>query len=151
MKYIIDVLKPLIVNAFHEAMHRQETSSHSIQLQANPTNPAPFGYVSSSIAAQVTSVIVEHILSPPPQIRILQRAETIGMPNPIQMNQISHNNGNLANQNAQQNMPLLNVENVQPAALVPLGDNVRPVGMVPQQNIAPIPYRRNVVIDNQSR
>lgn len=48
-------------------------------------------------------------------------------------------------------MQLPNVENIQPTALAPLVDNVRPIGIMPQFYVAPAPYRLNVVIDNQVR
>lgn len=91
----------------------------------------------------------------------MQRAKTIGktqtsrgipisrsnLPNPAQLNPNGHNNSSLVNQNAQQNMLLPNVASFP----VPLVDNVRPIGMMPQFNVALAPYRPNVVIHNQGR
>lgn len=41
MKYLIDMIKPMIVNTFHEVMHTPRMLSYSFQIQASPTNPAP--------------------------------------------------------------------------------------------------------------
>lgn len=43
MKYLVDVVAPMIVNTFHEVIHRPGASSHSIQTQANPTNQCLLG------------------------------------------------------------------------------------------------------------
>lgn len=74
------------------------------------------------------------------------------LPNPLQVNIGGNSNGNLANQNTQQNMPLPNLENIQPIRPIPPDvDNEMPVGIVHQLNLAHAPYRPNIVIDDQGR
>lgn len=99
-KHIVDVIKPVIVYTFHELMNGQQISSNSVQVLTNPANPAPFGYVPSSSTAQITFSIVGQIISPPPRLKIFQRAKIAGttqtcgptltnkgnLPNPTQVN-----------------------------------------------------------------
>lgn len=53
MKYFVDVIKPIIVNTFHEAVHGQGTWSHLVQMEANPANSGLLRYVPPSAVAQI--------------------------------------------------------------------------------------------------
>lgn len=70
------------------------------------------------------------------------------LPNPVQINLGGNNdNGSMLKQHLQ-NMPLPNVENVQPTGIAPPVHVARLASLAPQHNVVHVLYVPNAVIDN---